>query len=129
MEWYLPITIIPGVGLLINSTTTQIMALSSEINTLVSKQCNNFQHSIADRKIKQLTLLSRANFFLYLSVAFYVFSGILGVITESKGSLSLPNLSLYIGTLAIFAAIILLNVYAFRAVKIRREQFDHNEHH
>ena len=129
MEWYLPITIIPGVGLLINSTTTQIMALSAEINNLVSKSCNDFQHNIADRKIKQLTLLTRANFFLYLSVAFYVFSGILGVVVESTSNFSLPNLALYIGTLAIFAAIIQLNVYAFRAVKIRREQFNHNEHH
>ena len=129
MEWYLPITIIPGVGLLINSTTTQIMALSSEINNLVSKSCNDFQHNIADRKIKQLTLLTRANFFLYLSVAFYVFSGILGVVIESKSSFALPNLSLYAGTLTIFAAIIQLNVYAFRAVKIRREQFMYNNTH
>ena len=129
MEWYLPITIIPGVGLLINSTTTQIMALSSEINSLVSKSCNDFQHSIADKKIKQLTLLTRANSFLYMSVAFYVFSGILGVITESNDTYALPNIALYIGTLSIFTALILLNIYALKAVKIRQEQFEHNEHH
>ena len=36
MEWYLPITIIPGVGMLINSTTTQIMALSTETKSNLS---------------------------------------------------------------------------------------------
>jgi len=128
MEWYLPITIIPGVGMLILSTTTQVLGLSGEINTLVSQKCTEFQHSIADKKIKQLTLLTRANFFLYLSVAFYVFSGILGVVVETKGMFALPNLSLYVGTLTIFAALIQLNIYAFRAVKIRQEQFKHNQH-
>jgi len=125
MEWYLPITIIPGIGLLILSTSTQLLGLSTEISTLVSKEHSEFQHSIADKKIQQLSLLTKANFFLYLSVAFYVFSGILGVITQSKGLYSFPNLSLYTGTMTIFIAIILLNTYAFRAVKIRKEQFEH----
>ncbi len=128
MEWYLPITIIPGVGMLINSTTTQIMALSAEINKLVSNSCNDFQHSIADRKIKQLSLVTKANFFLYLSIAFYVFSGILGVVTETKSNLSFPNLALYIGTFSIFIALILLTLFSFRSVKIRQEQFEHNGH-
>ena len=128
MEWYLPITIIPGVGMLINSTTTQIMALSTEINKLVSNSCNDFQHSIAGRKIKQLSLVTKANFFLYLSIAFYVFSGILGVVTEIKSNLSFPNLALYIGTISIFIALILLTLFSFRSVKIRQEQFEHNGH-
>ena len=114
--------------MLILSTTTQVLGLSGEINTLVSQKCTEFQHSIADKKIKQLTLLTRANFFLYLSVAFYVFSGILGVVVETKGMFALPNLSLYVGTITIFAALIQLNIYAFRAVKIRQEQFRHNQH-
>ena len=128
MEWYLPITIIPGVGLLINSTTSQIMALSSEINNLVSKKCTEFQHALADKKIKQLSLVTKANFFLYLSIAFYVFSGILAVVTSAQSSFSLPNLALYIGTLSIFMALILLTLFSFRAVKIRQEQFEYNGH-
>ncbi len=128
MEWYLPITIIPGIGMLILSTSTQLLGLSSEIAGLLSKEHDDFQHQIADRKIKQLSLLTKANFFLYLSVAFYVFSGILGVITENESFYSLPSLSLYAGTLNIFVAIILLNIYAFRAVKIRKKQFEHKHH-
>jgi len=130
MDWYLPITIIPGIGLLILSTSTQLLGLSTEISTLVSEGHTKFQRSIANKKIKQLSLLTKANFFLYLSVAFYVFSGILSVLTQTKGLYSLPNLSLYTGTIAIFVAIILLNTYAFRAVKIREKQFEqqYSEH-
>jgi protein-S-isoprenylcysteine O-methyltransferase Ste14 len=125
MEWYLPITIIPGVGMLTLSTTSQIMALSSEIAGMISKQCDDFNHRIAKRKINQLSLLTRASLFLYLSIALYVFSGILGVITEKEGVFSLPNIALYTGTLTVFIALVLLNIYAFRAVKIRKEQFDY----
>ena len=107
------------------STTSQIMALSSEIAGMISKQCDDFNHRIAKRKIHQLSLLTRASLFLYLSIALYVFSGILGVITEKEGVFSLPNIALYTGTLTVFIALILLNIYAFRAVKIRKEQFDY----
>ena len=125
MEWYLPITIIPGVGLLINSTITQVMALSSEIAGMIQEKCDDFQHDIAQRKIKQLSLLTRASLALYISVALYVFSGILSVVSSNEGLFSLPNIALYMGTISIFIALILLNIYAFRAVKIRKEQFDY----
>ena len=128
MEWYVPITIIPGVALIVTSTTTQILALSSELNSLLSKKCDSFQHTIAAQKLKQLNLLTRANFFLYLSIALYVFSGIVALMITSKALFSLPNLMLYTGTLALLIAIIQLNIFAFRAVKIRHSQFSHNEH-
>jgi hypothetical protein len=123
MEWYLPITIIPGVGMLTLSTTSQIMALSSEIAGMISKRCDDFGHYIAKQKIKQLSLLTKASFFLYMSIALYVFSGILGVVSNKEGIFSLPNIALYMGTLSVFIALVLLNIYAFKAVKIRREQF------
>ena len=128
MEWYVPITIIPGVALIVTSTTTQILALSSELNSLLSKKCDSFQHTIAAQKLKQLNLLTRANFFLYLSIALYVFSGIVALMITSKALFSLPNLMLYAGTLALLIAIVQLNIFAFRAVKIRHNQFSHNEH-
>jgi len=34
MEWYLPITVLPAVGLLIMSTTGQMMNLSMEVGSL-----------------------------------------------------------------------------------------------
>jgi hypothetical protein len=126
MNWYLPITIIPGLGMLILSTTSQMMTLSSEIGTLLSSKCTPCQHELSERKINQLGLLTRANALLYLATACYVLSGILGVIFETEAALSLPSFALYAGTVLLFIGLTLLILYAFRAVKIRRNQFDNN---
>jgi ABC-type protease/lipase transport system fused ATPase/permease subunit len=123
MNWYLPITIIPGLGMLILSTVTQLLNLSTEINSLLSKKCSEFQHHISARKIKQLGLLTRANALLYLATGMYVLSGILGIVLASESLKSLPSMTLYIGTLFVFVAITLLITYAFRAIRIRKDQF------
>ncbi len=67
MNWYVPITIIPGLGMLILSTVTQILSLSGEINSLVSQKCSAFQHEVSKRKIKQLAWAfnTRQRFTLY----------------------------------------------------------------
>lgn len=127
MIWYLPITIIPGLGMLILSTVTQMLNLSSEINTLVSEKCTAFQHELSARKIKQLGLLTRASALLYLATGSYVLSGILGVIFESESKISVPSITLYTGTIFVFISITLLILYAFRAVKIRKDQFVNNQ--
>ena len=126
MNWYLPITIIPGLGMLILSTTSQMMTLSSEIGNLLSNKCSLYQHKISERKIKQLGLLTRASALLYLATGCYVLSGILGVVFETEAILSVPSIALYVGTVLVFIAISLLIIYAFKAVKIRRDQFDNN---
>ncbi len=126
MNWYVPITIIPGLGMLILSTVTQILSLSSEINVLVSQKCSVFQHEVSKRKIKQLGLLTRANALLYIATGSYVLSGILGVVFESESMTNIPSITLYIGTIFVFIAIFLLIIYAFRAVRIRKDQFANN---
>jgi len=126
MNWYLPITIIPGLGMLILSTTSQMMNLSSEIGNLLSSKCSDFQHKISARKIKQLGLLTRASALLYLATGCYVLSGILGVVFANDKPFGLPSIALYVGTVLVFVALTLLIVYAFRAVNIRMMQFDNN---
>ncbi|MCF8713509.1 hypothetical protein JM658_01605 [Joostella atrarenae] len=126
MNWYIPITILPGLGMLILSTATQMMGLSSEIAGLISKKCNSFQHDIANRKIKQLGLLTRASTLLYTATGCYVLSGIMGAIYEVESIWSLPSLILYVGTVLMFIGISILIVYASRTVIIRRIQFDNN---
>ncbi len=125
-EWYLPITILPGLGMLILSTTSQMMTLSSEIAKLLEVKCSPFQHVISDRKIKQLGLLTRASVLLYSATGFYVLSGILGAFLKESTFYDLASIALYLGTVLVFIALILLIMYGFRAVKIRKEQHVHN---
>ena len=113
--------------MLILSTTFQMMNLSSEIGSLLAKKCSAYQHKISEQKIKQLGLLTRASALLYLATACYVLSGILGVLFENKSALNTPSIVLYFGTIFIFVAITSLIIYAFKAVKIRKDQFNSNQ--
>ncbi len=124
--WYLPITIIPGIGMLILSTVTQMLSISEEIRQLSLQKCSEFQHQIANRKIKQLGLLTKANSLLYVATGSFVLSGILGIIMENNSIFSFPSIVLYLGAIFIFIAIILLIRYSFKAIKIRKDQFSHS---
>lgn len=128
MHWYLPITIIPGIGMLILSTATQMLSVSNEVGQLLSKKCTPFQHAISDMKIKQLGRLTRASALLYLATGCYVLSGILGVIHSHENPWGYPSIALYIGTFLVFVALSFLIVYAFKAVAIRQLQFKNNQH-
>lgn len=125
-EWYLPITILPGLGMLILSTTSQMMTISTEIAKLLEVKCSPFQHMISDQKIKQLGLLTRASVLLYSATGFYVLSGILGAFLEVSSYYNLASMALYLGTVLVFIALILLIIYGIRAVKIRKQQHLHN---
>lgn len=124
MEWYIPITILPGIGMLVLSTTSQMMTLSGEVNNLLIDKCNAFDQMVAGKKIKQLGLLTRASTALYIASGLYVLSGIFAVLDTLQG---VANSILYIGTLLFFIALILLIVYALRTVKIRELQFHNNK--
>ncbi|MEM9143965.1 MAG: hypothetical protein AAGA86_13330 [Bacteroidota bacterium] len=125
-DWYLPITILPGLGMLILSTTSQMMTLSAEIGSLLHEKCTPFQHRISDKKIKQLGLLTRASVLLYLAAGLYVLSGILGAWSQTISHFGFSSLSLYLGTILVLLALGLLIWYGFKAVKIREQQHIHN---
>lgn len=123
MEWYIPITILPGIGMLVLSTTNQMMALSGEIERLLATKCSVFQHYIADLKIKQLSRLTIAGTLLYISAAFYVMSGLLS--SAIKGQV-IGGWILTFGVTVTFLALAKLIIYSFKAIKIRRIQHQHN---
>lgn len=123
-NWYVPITIIPGIGLLILSTSNLLVTLSKEIKTGIAEGI--VIGILMERKLTQLKLLNSALVFLYLSVAALLVSGLISGLTQSVDSLY--NSSLYITIAGIACALIglvALIVYSFKAVKIRQHQF-HN---
>lgn len=130
MDWYIPITILPAVGLLIVSTTSQMMGLSTEIGSLLSKKCSPFQHKISDLKIKQLTRLTRSTALLYISAACFVLSGILGAILPEAMEINqkLPQYVLLAGVVLILIALGLLIVYGINTISIRKTQHEFNPH-
>lgn len=121
-NWYVPITIVPGVGLLILSTSNLLVALSNEIKSLIMES-NNY-NTLIDSKIRQLKLLNAAMVFLYVSVACLVVSGLtsglyLSVGFDFKASIYITIL----GIIFTLAGLLALIVYSFKAVKIKQDQF------
>ena len=130
MDWYIPITILPAVGLLILSTTAQMMGLSTEIGGILSKKCSSFEHKVSELKIIQLTRLTRSTALLYVSAACFVLAGILGaLLTEDMGvNEKIPQYVLLVGVTLILIALGLLVVYGFSTIGIRKMQHANNLH-
>ncbi|GAA4275851.1 DUF2721 domain-containing protein [Aquimarina mytili] len=120
-NWYVPITIVPGIGLLILSTSNLLVALSTEIKSLIA---DTNSEQLIERKLKQLKLLNNAMVFLYISVACFVISGLVSGLFISTGAKF--NSSIYItitGIIFALLGLIALIIYSFKAVKIRQDQF------
>jgi len=117
MEWYVPITIIPAVSLLILSTSNMLLALNVEIGQLENDIEKN--KSIILLKLKQLRRLSVAMVFQYISVLLFLLSGIWNALFMETETV-LFGLMLA-AVVFIAASIVLLLVFAIRAVSIRQQ--------
>jgi hypothetical protein len=122
MEWYVPITIIPGIGLLILSTSAILLNLNGEISQL-NKSRSQYSE-IINLKLKQLKKLSIAISMQYLSVLFFLFSGIIRAIYMDEKIWS--EYVLLAGVLAASISISILLIYSIKAVSIRQKHLKCN---
>lgn len=128
MDWYIPITILPAVGLLIVSTTAQMMGISTEIGQILAQDCSVSEHQLSAKKIQQLTRLTRATALLYISAGCFVLAGIIGAVLPDMLGIwdKLPEVILLIGVILLMGALALLIVYGIRTISIRRSQHENN---
>ncbi|UII80652.1 DUF2721 domain-containing protein [Flagellimonas sp. CMM7] len=122
-SWYVPITIVPGIGLLLMSTSTLLGALSTEIKNLIEDHID--YEALLQRKLAQLKLVNYAMVFLYVSVACFVLSGLIAGLYESTHTMNddVPIYFSVIGILSCLTALLLLILFSLRAVKIKQDQF------
>jgi hypothetical protein len=71
--WYLPITILPGIGLLIISTSSLIVSLNNELERLLEEAKTN--ELLIQKKLSQMRLLTYSMSGFYVSTAMMVLSG------------------------------------------------------
>jgi hypothetical protein len=119
-NWHLPMTILPGIGLLILSTSNLMITLSNEIASLIKEQSK--EESIISRKLIQLKTLNRAMIFFYVAVAFLAITGVLGGLQIVSIKNSLVYVAV-IGIVIMLSGIFSLIKYSFKAVSIRQDQF------
>ncbi|HAA13920.1 MAG TPA: hypothetical protein DCE41_20415 [Cytophagales bacterium] len=116
MEWYLPITVLPGIALLILSTSNFVININQEIKQL--KQEEDRYAEIIQLKLAQLRRLSIAISGLYLTVLFLTLAGLLASWEEDGRWMSV---SLIIGITIMVISICFLISFSIRAVLIRQK--------
>lgn len=122
-EWYVPITILPGICLLILSTSNIMIDLSREIKSLINEN-EGEASTLIERKLKQLKLINRAMALLYLSVVSFVLSALFSGLKENAGwNFKGDIYVLFLGILVAILALLSLMLYSFRAVKLRQDQY------
>ncbi len=122
-NWIFPLTVLPGIGLLIMSTTNLVVALTAEINEFLSElECDR---DILTQKIGQMRLLNSALVALYICAALFATGGFFGAVLESTMLVDFPlhTLTVGVGMLFLIGGTVVLIVYGFRAVRIKRKQF------
>ncbi len=120
MQWYIPITVVPGIGLVILSTSTLLVALNSEISSL-NKEKEKY-HQIIALKIAQLKRLNWAMVLLYTGILLFLVSGILAALTDPMAVY--VNIAMVTGVIVFLAAIVYLISFGFRSIKIRQEHLN-----
>ncbi len=117
MQWYIPFTILPGIALIILSTSNIMLTLNSEITDL--KKDKEVSDSIIEAKLLQLKRLSWSIVLQYIGLFFFLLSGVIAALNTNNESLS--EGILITGVILFGISIVLLIVYAINAVKIRQE--------
>jgi hypothetical protein len=119
-NWYVPITIVAGIGLLILSPSNLMITLSNELSGFIKEQSKD--ESILIRKLEQLKTLNRVTVLFYFAVACLTIAGLAGGLQLK----AIENGATYISVLGIvimLLGLLFLIKYSYRAVSIRQDQF------
>lgn len=122
-SWIFPLTVLPGIGLLIMSTTHWAIALTGEINHLLEH--HHCDHRILKRKVQQLGLINRALVFLYICSGLLAAAGFCGATLNWAGATNASWMYFIagVGILFLLTATYMLIIYGFRAYAIKKTQF------
>lgn len=126
MQWYLPITVLPGIALIILSTTNLWVSLSEEIERLESIYKDEMKE-IINKKMRQLSLLNISMMMQYLSALLMVFAGMVsGWIQIVASGTTAEKWTIWLTIISVIALSIALGIlvrYSLNALAIRKEQF------
>lgn len=102
MNWYIPITLLPGISLLLLATVTLTVSLNAEIKDMLDR--NNCDTDILRKKLYQLKKLTIAQTGIYISIAMFVFAGLISRIIQKGAEISHDFTNLFIALGVVFFA-------------------------
>ena len=116
MQWIIPLTVLPGIALILLSTSNLLVSLNREIS-LLNQQKKKYGE-IINLKIIQLKRLNWSLVLLYIGILFFLVSGVIGAILEPKTRY--PVAGMIAGVMVLIAAILILIIYGFKSIYIRQ---------
>ncbi|MCE7991347.1 MAG: hypothetical protein HEP71_05175 [Roseivirga sp.] len=122
-NWIIPLTLLPGIGMMIMSTSHLSTAISQEISGLIHEEsCDTH---LVERKITQMSLLNRALVALYLGAASFAITGLIGGISAVQNLMVKDTFIVFliIGIGCLLVATIFLITFSMRAVRIKKNQY------
>ena len=116
MQWIIPITVLPGIALIVMSTSNILLSLNNEI-TMLNKEKEKYMEIIR-LKLIQMKRLNWSLVLLYIGILIFLVSGVLGAITDPENIY--PVSSMVAGVLVLIIAIVLLIIFGFKSINIRK---------
>ena len=117
MRWIIPITVLPGIALIVMSTSNILLSLNNEI-TLLNKEKEKYREIIG-LKLIQMKRLNWSLVLLYIGILIFLVSGVLGAITDPENIYTVS--SMVAGVLVLIIAIVLLIIFGFKSINIRKK--------
>lgn len=121
--WVIPLTLLPGIGMMIMSTTNLSTAISQEISNFIHEPEQDTH--LIERKISQKSLLNVALVALYIGTASFALTGLIGGLSTIQHLMVHESATLFlvVGIGCLLLATIFLITFSIRAVKIKRNQY------
>lgn len=122
-NWIIPLTLLPGIGMMIMSTSHLSTAISQEISGLIHEETCDAH--LVEQKISQMSLLNRALVTLYLGAAAFAITGLIGGVSAVQNLMLHDTFTvcLIIGIGCLLVATIFLITFSMRAVRIKKNQY------
>ena len=122
-NWVIPLTLLPGIGMIIMSTSNLSTAISQEISSLIHEQTE--ETHLIEQKISQMSLLNVALVALYIGTASFALTGLIGGVSAIQHLMVHDSVTIFlvIGIGCLLVATIFLITFSIRAVKIKRNQY------
>lgn len=116
MQWIIPITVLPGIALIVMSTSSILLSLNNEV-TLLNKEKEKYREIIR-LKLIQMKRLNWSLVLLYIGILIFLVSGVLGAITDPENFYTVS--SMVAGVVVLIMAIVLLIIFGFKSINIRK---------
>jgi hypothetical protein len=116
MQWIIPITVLPGIALIVLSTSNILLSLNNEI-TQLNKEKEKYREIIR-LKLIQMKRLNWSLVLSYIGILIFLVSGVLGAISDPENIYTVS--SMVAGVLVLIIAIVLLIIFGFKSINIRK---------